>query len=145
MLKKLAKHSILKICLTIVFLILSFVMILLSNQTYYVFFHVNKVLYLLIYSILVILNLIPFLKYDIKFLDNSLYFYYALQILANFFSYVIVCFPVSVILFVSANICLLLNFFKYRKIKYRYPIYFFPLLIGELVLFLFYYLAYIFS
>lgn len=144
MAKKLAKHSILKICLTISFLILSFIMILVSNKIYYVFFYINKLIYLIVFSILVVLNLIPFLKYENKFLDISLYFYYALHILACFFGYIIICQPVSVILFVGANICLLLNFFKYKKIQYRYPIYFLPLIIGELLIFLFYYLAYIF-
>lgn len=144
MANKLAKHSILKICLTIIFLVLNFVMVLVSNKTYYVFFYANKLIYLIIYTILTILNLIPFLKHDNKFLDNSLYFYYALHTLANFFAYIIVCQPVSVIFFVATNLCLLLNFFKYRKIRYRYPAYFLPLVLGELVLFLFYYLAYIF-
>lgn len=142
--KKLAKHSILKISLTIGFLILNFIIVLVSKKTYYMFFNVNKWLYLSVYSILVALNLIPFLKYEIKFLDISLYFYYALQILANLFAYIIVCLPVAVILLVSTNICLLLNFFKYKKIQYRYPAYFLPLIIGELIIFLYYYLAFIF-
>lgn len=144
MTKKLAKHSILKICLTIIFLTLNSIMILVSNKIYYAFFYVNKLLYLIIFTILTTINLIPFLKYEIKFLDNSLYFFYALHTLANFFAYIIVCQPVSVIFFVATNICLLLNFFKYRKIRYRYPAYFLPLVLGELLLFLFYYLAYIF-
>ena len=140
---KFTYNTILKIVLTVLFLSFNFLIMLLSKNNFYLFFPISKWIYLLIYLIFVVLNLKPFLFYKNNFLDISLYFYYSAHILALFFSYIVLCLPICVLFIVASNICLILNFLKYKKYNYKYPYLFLPLLILELLYFIYFYLTFI--